>query len=297
MRPRCGAAPACRGRRRDRQRRLDRLAPRLPDGGGVHGHEVGDPRAHAGDGDRLRARQHSRQLLLPGRDRHADGAEVLRAGGGQGAWCSSLLIGLAPDPPARAGPRRSRSSSASSPPTTPRSSPAPRTWSTAARSLAWRGSSHCIAPRPRHRQGGSKMLLEGQGRDRHRRGPGDRRGDGEADGRGGREGRRLGPERGDGQRGRRRDPRGRRRGDVRALRRHEPRRSSRRSSRPRRTTYGRLDVLHNNAGVHETNFTMQAASHELPDEVWDKVIAINLRGPWLLLEDRGAAPRPSRAAA
>jgi NAD(P)-dependent dehydrogenase (short-subunit alcohol dehydrogenase family) len=45
--------------------------------------------------------------------------------------------------------------------------------------------------------------------------------------------------------------------------------------------YGRLDVLHNNAGVHETNFTMQAASHELPDEVWDKVIAINLRGPWL----------------
>lgn len=45
--------------------------------------------------------------------------------------------------------------------------------------------------------------------------------------------------------------------------------------------FGRLDVLHNNAGVHETNFTMQAASHELPDEVWDKVIAINLRGPWL----------------
>jgi NAD(P)-dependent dehydrogenase (short-subunit alcohol dehydrogenase family) len=49
-----------------------------------------------------------------------------------------------------------------------------------------------------------------------------------------------------------------------------------------RDTYGRLDVLHNNAGVHETNFTMQAASHELPDEVWDKVIAINLRAPWIL---------------
>lgn len=48
-----------------------------------------------------------------------------------------------------------------------------------------------------------------------------------------------------------------------------------------RDAFGRLDVLHNNAGVHETNFTTQAASHELPDEVWDKVIAINLRGPWL----------------
>ena len=45
--------------------------------------------------------------------------------------------------------------------------------------------------------------------------------------------------------------------------------------------FGRLDILHNNAGVHETNFTMQAQSHELPEEVWDKVIAINLRGPWI----------------
>lgn len=46
-------------------------------------------------------------------------------------------------------------------------------------------------------------------------------------------------------------------------------------------SFGRLDILHNNAGVHETNFTTTAQSHELPENVWDKVIAINLRGPWL----------------
>jgi NAD(P)-dependent dehydrogenase (short-subunit alcohol dehydrogenase family) len=47
------------------------------------------------------------------------------------------------------------------------------------------------------------------------------------------------------------------------------------------TAFGRLDVLHNNAGVHETGFTSQAASTELPEDVWDKVIAINLKGPWM----------------
>ncbi len=45
--------------------------------------------------------------------------------------------------------------------------------------------------------------------------------------------------------------------------------------------FGKLDILHNNAGVHETAFTTSAQSHELPEEIWDKVIAINLRGPWL----------------
>lgn len=61
-----------------------------------------------------------------------------------------------------------------------------------------------------------------------------------------------------------------------------------------RDAFGRLDVLHNNAGVHETSFTDTAQSHELPEEVWDKVIGINLRGPWLcskyaapLLKDAG----------
>src|SRR5215471_7341221 len=35
--------------------------------------------------------------------------------------------------------------------------------------------------------------------------------------------------------------------------------------------FGRLDVLHNNAGVHETNFSDQAQSFELDEAVWDKV--------------------------
>jgi NAD(P)-dependent dehydrogenase (short-subunit alcohol dehydrogenase family) len=47
-------------------------------------------------------------------------------------------------------------------------------------------------------------------------------------------------------------------------------------------TYGRLDILHNNAGVHETNFTTEKAqSFELPEEIWDRVIAINLKGTWM----------------
>ena len=45
--------------------------------------------------------------------------------------------------------------------------------------------------------------------------------------------------------------------------------------------FGRLDILHNNAGVHETGFTSEAQSFELPEEVWDKVVGINLKGPWL----------------
>lgn len=45
--------------------------------------------------------------------------------------------------------------------------------------------------------------------------------------------------------------------------------------------YGRIDVLHNNAGVHETAFTADAQSTDLDEEIWDKVVAINLKGVWM----------------
>jgi NAD(P)-dependent dehydrogenase (short-subunit alcohol dehydrogenase family) len=58
--------------------------------------------------------------------------------------------------------------------------------------------------------------------------------------------------------------------------------------------YGKLDVLHNNAGVHETNFTVeQAQSFELPEEIWDRVVAINLKGTWMC--SKYAAPHLAEA--
>lgn len=43
--------------------------------------------------------------------------------------------------------------------------------------------------------------------------------------------------------------------------------------------YGRIDVLYNNAGVQMIG--KDARAHELSDEVWERTIAVNLRGPWL----------------
>ena len=52
--------------------------------------------------------------------------------------------------------------------------------------------------------------------------------------------------------------------------------------------FGSIDVLHNNAGVHETYFTDAATLEEIDTAVWQKVIDINLRGPFLTT--RYAAP-------
>jgi len=44
--------------------------------------------------------------------------------------------------------------------------------------------------------------------------------------------------------------------------------------------FGRLDVLHNNAGVHETDFTQETAVDTLSEAVWDRVMDINLKAVW-----------------
>ena len=45
--------------------------------------------------------------------------------------------------------------------------------------------------------------------------------------------------------------------------------------------YGGIDLLHNNAGIHESSIAEQLTVHELDEEVWEEVYEINLRGVWL----------------
>src|SRR4029077_19721247 len=44
--------------------------------------------------------------------------------------------------------------------------------------------------------------------------------------------------------------------------------------------HGRLDVAHNNAGICPVGYAVDT----LTDEVWDRVIGINLKGVWLSLK-------------
>lgn len=44
--------------------------------------------------------------------------------------------------------------------------------------------------------------------------------------------------------------------------------------------FGRLDVLHCNAGIHETDLSSETAVDTLPEEVWDAVMDVNLKGVW-----------------
>jgi NAD(P)-dependent dehydrogenase (short-subunit alcohol dehydrogenase family) len=48
-------------------------------------------------------------------------------------------------------------------------------------------------------------------------------------------------------------------------------------------TYGRLDCAHNNAGIEGTG-PPGAEFHTLPDEAWDQVLNINLKGVWLCMQ-------------
>ncbi len=45
-------------------------------------------------------------------------------------------------------------------------------------------------------------------------------------------------------------------------------------------TFGRIDVAHNNAGIEG----VQAMLVDYPEEVWDRVIDINLKGVWLCMK-------------
>ncbi|MEU4227676.1 glucose 1-dehydrogenase [Nonomuraea sp. NPDC026600] len=45
--------------------------------------------------------------------------------------------------------------------------------------------------------------------------------------------------------------------------------------------FGGIDVLHNNAGIHETMLGVPLSIEEMPLEAWDRVMAVNLRGSWL----------------
>jgi len=48
--------------------------------------------------------------------------------------------------------------------------------------------------------------------------------------------------------------------------------------------FGGIDVLHNNAAVHETDLTPQTSIEDLPDDVWDMVYEINLKALWLAIK-------------
>ncbi len=57
--------------------------------------------------------------------------------------------------------------------------------------------------------------------------------------------------------------------------------------------FGGLDVLHNNAGVHESDFTTDLSVETLPEEIFDRIYRINLKGPWLAM--KYAAPHLRRS--
>jgi len=61
--------------------------------------------------------------------------------------------------------------------------------------------------------------------------------------------------------------------------------------------FGRLDVLHNNAAVVDTQLTDRTRIDELDEETWDRVFAINVRGSWLCTKHALPLLRESRAAA
>jgi len=61
--------------------------------------------------------------------------------------------------------------------------------------------------------------------------------------------------------------------------------------------FGGIDVLHNNAAVHETDLTPKTSIEELDDEVWDVVYEVNLRAVWLTTKYAAPYLKQSKAGA
>ena len=45
-------------------------------------------------------------------------------------------------------------------------------------------------------------------------------------------------------------------------------------------TFGGVDILHNNAGIHETSLTSRTSCETLDEDVWDRIMAVNLKAVW-----------------
>jgi NAD(P)-dependent dehydrogenase (short-subunit alcohol dehydrogenase family) len=56
--------------------------------------------------------------------------------------------------------------------------------------------------------------------------------------------------------------------------------------------HGRIDFVHNNAGVSSSRYLLD----QMPEEEWDRVVGLNLRGAWLLLKQVLPALRVSGGA-
>jgi NAD(P)-dependent dehydrogenase (short-subunit alcohol dehydrogenase family) len=48
--------------------------------------------------------------------------------------------------------------------------------------------------------------------------------------------------------------------------------------------YGRLDVLHNNAAILDTQLTDATRIDHIPDDAWERMFAVNVRGSWLCIK-------------